>query len=145
MYTYFIDSSKIIFSNYSYKSFDEINKTFGIDKEKNENLHQYFNWVSPFWKFNYELLDRSELCNFFKKSLPYKENTSFFIRLDHNRPLIKVSYKNLSSMLEDLIYEVGNKGREAVSDDGKYFFEFTDDYCHQAISNFEILPATIVL
>ena len=137
---YFIDKSKFIVTDYSYIYFDVLVKKHGFKIEKNDSLHNYFEWRSVLhWSFKYDAYEEENVCKLFSKSINLSAPLNFFVRLKSHLPLIKISYEELSNILFDLIHETGIMGWEAISEDGKYILEFTDAYEHLAKSNFQIL------
>ena len=132
----FIDSSKIVSTNLSYKDFDSLVMRNGYVLEINGFLHNYFDWKSvQCWSLDYYEYSSEQLSTLFLKSKPYAEALSFFIRLHQGEPIIKINSKDLASMLEDLCFETG-MGWEGISTDGKYIIEFTDSFEHLVKSNF---------
>lgn len=136
---YFLNESKFELTNYSYYEFDKIVSKFGYQQATDIDLHNYFDWSNiDHWQFKYDLYNEFELSKIFKAAPICDISVYFIIRLQQHQPLIKVNMVHLSEMLDDLNYEVG-MGWEAISTCGKYVMEFTDNYEHKAISNFEIL------
>lgn len=135
---HFLDSSKISITNYSFYDFDGIIKKFGYKEEKNIELHKYFEWNNiEHWSFKYEHFSKEAISKMFKNSI--KNDSPFLIRIKPTLPLIQVAVIEFSEILDDLIHENGVMGWQAISTDGKYIIEFTDDYEHLAKSNFRIL------
>jgi hypothetical protein len=136
----FLNENKVWETGYHYSDFDLIVKNAGYFIEKNGFLHLFFDWsFLDHWSFNYELYSENQLKALFRKSQPYESNVKFLVRLSQGENLVEISSQNLAEMVDDLIHETG-MGWEAISEDGNYIMEFTDDYQHKAISNFEILP-----
>jgi len=135
----FIDQSKFVITNYSYSDFDNIVNRYGYQQEKNGFLHNYFDWkYLQHWAFDYQIFNEKDLSNLFMKSVVVKESVSFLIRLQSYQPLIQINSIDLAAMLDDFCRETG-MGWEAVSLNGKYIMEFTDNFEHKAKSNFVIL------
>ncbi|HWK08032.1 MAG TPA: hypothetical protein VNS58_30595 [Puia sp.] len=127
-------------TTYSYEHFDVIIKDFGYEKEKNVDLHNYFDWANiRHWSFVYEPYSELELSKLFSKTIVVRESMNFLIRLKYNMPLIQVNSSYLKDMLSNLCFETG-MGWEAISVCGKYIIEFTDGYEYLAKSNFKIRP-----
>jgi hypothetical protein len=137
---FFIDSSKLELTDYSYQDFDTITSLFGYQHAKDPDLHNYFDWSKlRHWTFVYEPFSDLQLSELFSKTIVVHEAISFLIRLNYNEPLIQIRSAYLKDMLGDLSHESG-MGWEAISICGSYIMEFTDGYEYKAKSNFEILP-----
>jgi hypothetical protein len=140
MHFFFLNSNAIQITAYSYGDFDQIIHKFGYALQKDASLHQYYDWAKiKYWKFGYEALDNHKMQTMFERSVVFPES-EFYVRLNNPGPIVKIASKAMASMLEDLNNETDGMGWEAISTDGKYILEFTDDSQYLAISNFLIDP-----
>jgi hypothetical protein len=136
---YFLKEYQYTLTNYQYKDFDEIVKRFGYSECKNDSLHVYFDWSKlNHYQFPYELYE-PEIDSFLMKSSFYR-HSNLLIRTNHSHPLIEMTSQMVSKLWKKLCEETSYMGWEAISIDGRYILEFTDDYQHLALSNFKIHP-----
>lgn len=137
---FYINEQDVRVTNYSYKDFDKIIYDYGFKQSNNPDFHTYFNWAEiPNWKFDYERYSEILLTDIFKKAVLELGTLSFIVRITHDKPLLEINSLRLSEILDDLCYEAFSMGWEAISTDGKYILEFTNDHEHLVISNFKIL------
>ena len=138
-----ITNLKYEITNLKYEEFDDLFLKQKIPLNSDYNFSTYINWfkVSKSYQIGYESIAVYELIKLFENSIICKLDVELYIRLSFSNPLIKVKANNLSNHIFELLDLVHGMGWEAISLDGKYFFEFTDDADCMFISNFEIQHA----
>ena len=65
--------------------------------------------------------------------------------LDWNDPVVRIATNDFINNWEDFYHAGGGEGLILLTEDGKLFLEFTDDWKYHLHSNFEIKPNTEVI
>lgn len=103
-----------------------------IDWNKVENHYQFF--------FDYEG-NENEITEWLNQS-PISNYDTMLTWLSWDDPIIRVKTRDFIENWEEFNIARGWQGLILITEDGKHFLEFTDDWKYHLNSNFEIKPGT---
>lgn len=136
-----LNSIEVLSNNFP-EYIHEICNSYNIPINKQSNIKTLIDW-NKILKKSYFLYDYEnneiEISNWLKNS-PLTTSYYLIIEFGYNLPIIKVTTDEFVSFWDDFVAASGFSGITCVSDDGRYFMEFTDDSESLLFSNFSINP-----
>lgn len=136
-----INSIEVLSNNFP-KYFYEICDNYKIPINKQPNIKSLISWdkvlKSSNFFYDYEN-NEIEIANWLRCS-PLRTSYYLTIEFGYNLPIIKVTTEEFINSWGDFIAASGFSGITCISDNGKYFMEFTDDSESLLFSNFSINP-----
>jgi hypothetical protein len=136
-----LNSIEVLSNNFP-KYFHELCDNYKIPINKQSDIKTLISWDKildkSYFFYDYEN-NEIEIANWLKSS-PMRMSCYLTIEFGYNLPIIKVTTKEFINFWNDFVAASGFSGITCISDDGKYFLEFTDDSESLLFSNFTINP-----
>jgi len=105
--------------------------------------HSTIDWnlADNHFQFSFDYENGTEIKNWLKKS-PIAHYKTLLTWLSWEDPIIRVKTTDFIENWEEFNVARGWEGIILITEDGKYYLEFTDDWKYHLNSNFEIKPGT---
>jgi len=136
-----LNSIEVLSNNFP-EHFHEICDNYKIPINKQSNIKTLISWDKilnrSYLFFDYEN-NEIEIANWLENS-PLRTSNYLTIEFGYNLPIIKVKTEEFINFGDDFVAASGFSGITCISDNGKYFMEFTDDSESLLFSNFSINP-----
>ncbi len=129
------------------EKFDDFLAGMGVDVSSpiiNED-NSLINWTAtkPHFQFFFDYVGNEEEMKVYLENSEISKHEFLYTWLAIGDPVIKVKTVEFIENWEDF-YIASVQGFVAITPDGRYYLEFTDDWKYHLNSNFEIRSGTIV-